>query len=293
MRMYSVDMPELPEVEAVRTSLLPHLVGRTVKRAEVLHRKTVRGDKAFEKTLAGKTFVAIRRRGKLLFFDLDDGGVLLGHLKMTGQFFYHGKKVKTGGGHSLSAKVAALPDAHTRVILHLENGDTLYFNDMRLFGYIKIATRAEADAAEATYGIEPGLPDFTLSAFRKALGKRTAPIKGVLLNQALISGLGNIYVDEACFRARVRPMRRTNTLTAKEVEKLYEGAKSVIAEAIALGGTTFRNYSDATGNHGRFREKLQVFDRAGEPCVRCGKKGIVVKTVCAGRGTHYCPKCQK
>lgn len=284
-------MPELPEVEAVRRSLLPHLIGKKIEKVEVLHKKTTRETNDFDKRLLGKTFQNIDRIGKLLIFSFEEmDDCLLAHLKMTGQFFYIGADAKVGGGHSFSKGDTNVPGPHTRTIFHVSNGATLYFNDMRLFGYLKIEPANEVEHIKSSYGIEPGTESFTEEEFRRRLQRRNTTLKAVLLNQSVISGLGNIYVDEACHQAHILPMRNVQSLTSKELNDLYAACKEIIKHAIELGGTTFRNYSDGLGRMGGYREKLQVFARDGEPCPRCGS--IIEKTKCAGRGTHYCPSCQ-
>lgn len=285
-------MPELPEVEAVRRSLLPHLIGKTMEQVEVLHPKTTRETTDFAKRLLSKTFKDIDRVGKLLIFtfaEMDD--CMLAHLKMTGQFFYIGADAKVGGGHSFSKSDTDLPGPHTRVIFQLSDGSTLYFNDMRLFGYVKLEPADEVERIKSTYGIEPGTQSFTKDEFERRLRRRNTTLKAILLNQAVISGLGNIYVDEACHQAKALPMRNVQSLNETELSDLCVACEEIIKNAVALGGTTFRNYSDGLGRMGGYRAKLQVFGRDGEPCPRCGH--IIEKTRCAGRGTHYCSGCQK
>lgn len=286
-------MPELPEVETVRKSLMRYLPGQRIEGVEVRHTKSVRGDAAFASWLTGRTIKTVDRRAKLLIIRFkDDDDVLTIHLKMTGQLLFKKGALKAGGGHSLSKSSDEMQDErHARVVLLLPAGARLVFNDLRLFGYLKRVQPDHLAKDLAGYGPEPGTPGFTLELFTKVLGKRAAPLKAVLLDQKKIGGLGNIYVDEACFRAKVRPTRRAGSLTKAEAKALHKACADVIEESIAVGGTTFRSYTDADGKSGGFVAKLRVYGRQGQKCLRC--KGTIKKVVCAGRGTHFCPDCQK
>ena len=285
-------MPELPEVETVRRSLLPFVVGKKITSIEILHEKTTREDPQINRKLKGKTISDISRRGKLIVFHLDDVDLhLLCHLKMTGQLLYADGSAKAGGGHTLSKHDLNLPNRHTRTAIHFTDGSTLYYNDLRLFGYLKTVKSPELEAILASYGIEPGMDNFTEEAFMQALKKRKTNIKALLLNQSVISGLGNIYVDEACFYAGVRPTRNVQRLTKKEKQLLYEGSKKIIQHAVDAGGTTFYSFTSSDGERGNYFDELHVFSKEGQGCTRC--KGTIKKIKHAGRGTHFCPECQK
>ena len=280
-------MPELPEVETVRRQLLPLLRGQTLSGVEVFHTKSVDHNPYIEDTLLGKTIDNIERVGKLLIFSFQDETdiFLLAHLKMTGQFFYtQADGTLQGGGHKVAKRdIEDLPNRHTRV--------AFYFNDMRLFGYIKLANTEMVAQAKAGFGPEPISEDFDHSYYAKRLRKRSTPVKAALLDQSFIAGLGNIYVDEALFRAGIRPTKKASLISQKKAEELLQHSGEVMQEAIAVGGTTFQHFLDAEGNTGNFTEHLQVFGRNGLPCLKCGT--IIKKTRVAGRGTHYCPTCQK
>ncbi|MCD5381136.1 MAG: bifunctional DNA-formamidopyrimidine glycosylase/DNA-(apurinic or apyrimidinic site) lyase [Candidatus Pacebacteria bacterium] len=287
-------MPELPEVETVRMQLQRKVVGKTVADVEVFHAKSVDNNSNIEDQLRGKTISDVDRIGKLMIFSFvdEDDLFLLAHLKMTGQFFYIDKTGKTiGGGHSATAGDTELPTKHTRVTFHFTDRTSLHFNDMRIFGYVKVATANEVRTARARFGPEPISPDFDCSWFHKKLNKRKTPIKAALLDQTFIAGLGNIYVDEALWRAKVRPTRRSDKLTKKEAAALCAAAGDVMNESIAVGGTTFQHFVDTGGANGNFSDYLKVFGQQGKACERCGK--IIKKIRCAGRGTHYCTGCQK
>lgn len=287
-------MPELPEVETVRVQLWKKLKGKKIKTVEAFHPKSIRNDTSFSKKLKGEEIKSIDRVGKLMIFSFTNNKDLfmLAHLKMTGQFFVTDKKGKVvaGGGHTMS-NVRTLPDRHTRIGIYFGDGARLYFNDMRLFGYLKLASKKEMEAAKSRFGPEPIKDDFDKESFFNGLGRKGGPIKAVLLDQTFIAGLGNIYVDEALFRAKVLPTRPAKSLTRKEALALAKHAGEVMIESIELGGTTFQHFADTEGEKGGFKDKLRVFGRQGQKCVRC--KTVIKKSRVAGRGTHYCEHCQK
>lgn len=288
-------MPELPEVETVRLQLLSKVQGKEIDSVEVFHSKSVAHDETIDDQLRGKVIANIDRVGKLMIFSFKDESdlFLLAHLKMTGQFFYvdtDGDIV--GGGHSMTeSERIEFPHKHSRVAFHFTDRTTLYFNDMRLFGYTKLATREEVDTARGGFGPEPIDPDFDCAWFAEKLKKRRTPIKAALLDQKFVAGLGNIYVDEALWRAKVRPMRRADKVTKAEAAALCAAAGDVMNESIKVGGTTFQHFVDTGGDAGNFTDYLKVFGQQGKPCPRCST--IIEKTRCGGRGTHYCPGCQR
>lgn len=287
-------MPELPEVETIRGDLARKIGGQRIQSVKIINPKTVAlAPAVFYKRLIGQTVDKVGRRAKLLFFELQPSGeYLLIHLKMTGQLIYQDKKTLIAGGHSLSKeKDVNYLNQHTRVIFTLENQGRLFFNDLRKFGYIKLAKAEELENfVKKNYGPEPLSPDFSLSVLSKILSSKKTNIKAALLNQKNISGLGNIYVDEALFRARVNPKRRASSLSATELKKLYLAINKIIAQAIKSRGTTFNNYRDSEGRKGSFSSRLQVYGRQQSPCRVCGQ--LISKIKLAGRGTHYCSFCQ-
>lgn len=286
-------MPELPEVETVRRDLQKHIIKKQIDRVVLSHTKVIRAShRQLKKILVGNSIVDIERVGKLLIFRLKHGKMsMLIHLKMTGQLIYRDAVRVIAGGHSLSESIQDLPNTHTRVIIYFSDGSQVYFNDMRLFAYLAFANEKELSEIKQTYGIEPGSSTFTKEAFQDIFVRRSAPVKAILLNQRLIAGVGNIYADEACFLAHIRPMRRANTLTKTEIDQLWKATDKVIRLGIEKRGTTFNHFVDGDGNKGGFLPFLRVYGRAGEPCKKC--KTLIVKTHSAGRGTHYCPMCQK
>lgn len=270
-------MPELPEVETVRRQLEATVLSKKIKEVEVLEKKIVRGDEDFERSLLGSSFLKIDRIGKLLIFHTSKKGeFLLAHLKMTGKFLLKERREDF--------------DKHTHIIWKLSAKEWLGFQDVRKFGYVVRAGQAEVETAKSKFGIEPLTPDFTFENFEKIFIGRKTNIKALLLNQKLIAGLGNIYVDEVLFRAKVHPERRVDTLGKKEQKEIFKAIEKVIRGAIEKGGTTFIDFAHTDGKAGSYVDDLKVFARRGKHCLRCKEK--IQKTRVAGRGTHLCPNCQ-
>ena len=279
-------MPELPEVETVRRGLQHLIVGRSVTGVDVLNP----GSFTAASPLDGATVTAARRRAKMLFLDVDDDRTLVVHLKMTGQLVVRGS-AEWGGGHPSDSLIGELPDRSTRVVIDLDDGTKLFFNDQRKFGWMRLITRLQADAMTAGLGPEP-MDDDAWPRFRERVRRhdRTV-IKAALLNQEVVAGIGNIYADEALWASRVHPATRVGALSDRALKRILQSAADVMELSIELGGSTSRNYVDAEGRRGAYLDFAQVFERQGQPCSRCGT--LIVKTRVAGRGTHLCPKCQK
>ena len=287
-------MPELPEVETVRRGLRANILGKKITKITISKPKLVKHTPAeFREILIGNSFKKVDRIGKLLIFELENPAkFLLVHLKMTGQLIWQKGTKTVMGGHYDPHTKNEFPNKYSHVIFDFENGENLFYNDMRQFGYLKIVEAEELTEIRGKYGIEPGTENYTWENFRGILVKRHKMIlKAFLLNQQIISGLGNIYVDEACFRSGILPERKVGSLNDKEAKLLFRNIREIIAEAVAMGGTTFRNYRDALGGKGNFTDKLQVYGLEKRPCQICGT--IIEKMKLAGRGTHFCPKCQK
>ncbi len=274
-------MPELPEVETVRRSLEGKIEGQTIIRVEVLHPKVVEplSPDQFLNAVVGKQVVTLRRRGKYLLFDLLPQGVLLLHLRMTGRL-------------ALVEPDRPRPK-HTHVVLHLSGGQELRFIDPRRFGQVRyLADEGSTDAGGLIQlGVEPLSAEFTTDYLLAMTRQRRVAVKGLLLNQTIIAGLGNIYVDEALFEAGLDPEKPAGELTHQQVERLVGAIRHVIAEGIANRGSSFRDYVDAQGERGSYQELWRVYSREGQPCPRCGE--LIVKKRVAGRGSHLCPNCQK
>ncbi len=286
-------MPELPEVETIRTGLKTHVLLKRVEKVLVGLPKIVRGNLTeFQEVIQGNQFTDIDRIGKLLIFKLDTTDYfLILHLKMTGQLIYPTHQEIVAGGHPFPEFTADLPNKFTHVTFVFADGSRLFFNDLRQFGYLQLVTPQQLLLLKTQYGLEPTMDDFTWNHFQELLGERTTILKSFLLNQKFISGLGNIYADESAFAAGVRPDRKIQTLTLTERKKLFTSIREIIMSAIEHKGTTFRNYADSEGKKGGYAALLQVYGRAGERCLRCGQADIQ-KMKLAGRGTHYCPHCQ-
>jgi formamidopyrimidine-DNA glycosylase len=287
-------MPELPEVETVRLQLIDKVLDKQIVKVEVFNDKTVGKNAKFSSVVKGKSFSDVDRIGKLLIFSFTgkDKIFLLAHLKMTGQFFFKNKKKVVGSGHTMSESDSKnLPNSHTRVAFHFSDQTSLYFNDMRKFGYIHLADADEVARARGRFGQELIDPNFNNESFFETISKKKCSIKAALLDQTFVAGLGNIYVDEALFISGVRPDRIANMITKDEAEKIVAASSAVMKESIAMGGTTFQSFEDVNGHIGNYKEKLQVFGKQKTPCSVCGT--LIEKTKVAGRGTHFCPTCQK
>ena len=282
-------MPELPEVETVRTDLKRKLLNKRIKEVEVRLPKIVR-PKNFAATLTQNSFVDVTRRGKLIIFHLKKKGFMLVHLKMTGQLVFRDHDQFTVGGHSQKGMGMDLPNKYSHVIFKFEDESQLFFNDLRQFGYLKIVNQTELNKVLAKFGVEPLEPEFTPEKWQKLTENRRTNIKAILLNQAVVTGIGNIYADEVLFASHVLPTRTVNTLTTREKTAIYKNIRLILQKAIDHRGTTFNDYVDGDGKKGSFIQFLKVFHKNGEPCPDCG--AIIQKTRVVGRGTHFCKNCQ-
>jgi formamidopyrimidine-DNA glycosylase len=275
-------MPELPEVETIRRQMEKELVGAKILGVDVRFSGRLNVPAAaFKKAVEGSKVVSAGRRAKLLLVGLSNGMTLVAHLKMTGRF--------------LLAKGAVAPGKHAHLVFRLDQGRTLLFEDVRKFGYVKLLRTADLERDvfdKEGYGPEPLDPSFTFDRFRMCVtGRGPKRIKPMLMAQTCIAGIGNIYADEACWRAKVRPDRRISSLKPAELRGLYDGAKAALVEALARRGSSADDYVDLHGRQGENLPFLKVYGREGEKCLRC--RGTIAKTRLAGRGTHFCPKCQK
>ncbi|MDO5451564.1 MAG: bifunctional DNA-formamidopyrimidine glycosylase/DNA-(apurinic or apyrimidinic site) lyase [Candidatus Saccharibacteria bacterium] len=277
-------MPELPEVETVRRGLAGFILGAKLERVEVLCDKSFIG-----KPVMGRV-KDIRRFGEALVIDLDNDFSMMIHLRMTGQLIYDGEE-RYAAGHPSENFVAELPNKQTRVVLEFEKG-TLYFNDQRKFGFIKVMpiAKVEEDTFIRKLAKEPWR--MTGEELHAQLQRhKKAPVKAVILDQTVMSGLGNIYADEALFAAKIHPARKAGDLSLAEAKKLLIAAREVMEKGIESGGSTIRNYVKADGTRGDYLDLFaKVYHRDGKPCDRCGEE--IKKIKVAGRGTHFCPKCQ-
>ncbi len=284
-------MPELPEVETVRRGLGEFILSKKIVQVKVDCEKSFVGGAEMAKAVEGATVTDLRRRGKALLVDLDNGTTMMIHLRMTGQLIWRGEKDFVAG-HPSKNFTDALPNAQTRVTFEFEEGK-LFFNDQRKFGFVKLMATDEVDQDSfiASLGKEPWEMS-TEELYEKCQRHKNALIKAVLLDQKAIAGLGNIYADESLFYARVHPERRAGELSREEVEQILEGARVTMQASIDSGGSTMATYVKPDGTTGNYLEKFaQVFRREGQACPRCGAE--IIKMKVAGRGTHICPECQK
>jgi formamidopyrimidine-DNA glycosylase len=284
-------MPELPEVESVRLLLEQKISSQRVQNVIIHGGGVVVEPQKIKATLINKTLTEIKRRGKMLYFPLDAETNLVCHLKMTGQFLYLGEE-NVGTGYSFSHIDFEVPNKHTHLEIVFADGGRLFYNDIRKFGYIKLCDEQELRIQLNRFGIEPLTENFTWEAFQHIFKNRTTSIKAFLLNQQLIAGLGNIYVDEVCHFAKVHPSRRVNTINTKEQQDLFTGCEVILSKAISSGGTSFRDYRNIDGGRGNYLYYLDVYKQEGKPCKRC-KTSLIEKIKFGGRGTHFCPNCQK
>ncbi|MBI5220681.1 MAG: bifunctional DNA-formamidopyrimidine glycosylase/DNA-(apurinic or apyrimidinic site) lyase [Candidatus Liptonbacteria bacterium] len=320
-------MPELPEVEALRRGLAKYLVGQKIKRVAISEPKLVSGrgnlrrasrakTAAFIKILTGQRIAGIERRAKNLIFRFRSGAVLLVHLKMTGQLVCQkrgarseerGENINRGplssliplrsslvmGGHPIEISEHILPNKHTCVIFELTKG-VLFYNDTRKFGYLlaypDIATFEHANHF-ADLGLEPFDRKFTAEYLRRALRGKSSKLKTVLMNQSVVTGLGNIYCDEVCFAAGIRPTRRANTLTPTETKRLYQAIQKILSRAIKLGGSSVATYRLADGSRGNYAREHKVYGRGKQKCYKCSS--VLCATKVANRTTVYCRNCQQ
>lgn len=273
-------MPELPEVETVRRTLIDRLLGETIDAVKVSYGKMIKQPddvQQFEQLLAGQKIIGIERRGKFLIFKLTDID-LVSHLRMEGKFQIHDKQAEK--------------EKHTHVVFYLQSDKALHYNDVRKFGTMHIfdKDRAIFEPPIQSMGQDLYLDDIDIPVVTLKINKSTRAIKNILLDQTILTGLGNIYVDETLFLASVHPETRGIDLSEAEIQTIIKHAISVIQAAVEQGGTTIRSYVDAKGDMGMFQQTLKVYGQTGLPCVSC--KHPIEKTKVSGRGTHFCPVCQ-
>lgn len=294
-------MPELPEVETVARDLQRWVAGATIVDAQVSWDRTIRHPlpaERFAVEIAGATIARVGRRAKTVLIHLADGRVMTVALRMTGAL--------------IVASPGTLPDPYARVVFRLRDGRELRYRDVRKFGRIGLweggGLRQRASAARrprgaaaagahrvgevfARHGPEPLSASFTAERFAQRLAHRSGRLKSLLLDQSFIAGVGNIYADEALFRARLHPLRRADTLTPDEVRRLHRAIRHVLREGVRNRGASFSDYVGVDGEPGANAERLQVYRRTDQPCFRCGRP--ISRIVVGQRSTHFCPRCQR
>lgn len=268
-------MPELPEVETIRAQLAPRLEGRTLSRVEILDSRLTRpcDPLTVASRLEGRRVLAVERRGKYLLLRLDEGLGLLVHLRMTGSF-------------------GSSPTTYERALLELDDGSRLAYRDVRRLGTWLVLDEDELDPyLAAKNGPEPLGPRFTARWLGAQLARRRAALKAVLLDQRVVAGLGNIYADEALWRARLDPLRPASSLSPDEARRLQRAIRAALRVGIGRQGSTLRDYAAPDGSSGSMQDEFRVYGREGEPCERCGAP--IAKARVGGRGTSFCPRCQR
>jgi formamidopyrimidine-DNA glycosylase len=277
-------LPELPEVEMVRRGLDDLVAGEKVRDVTVLWPRIIQTPKvdAFKERLLGQTFEKVERRGKFLLFYLTDE-VLISHLRMEGKYQLFQPNY-----------MGDLPEwhKHTHVIFHLMSGSELRYNDVRKFGRMSLVKKGTEFEHQSlvNLGPEPTTETFKLAEMQAFLKRRTKAIKGVLLDQQMVVGVGNIYADEILFQAKIHPATPANQVVDEAASRLHQAIIQILDEAVQNGGTTIRSYENAFGDAGQHQQHLKVYGREAEACLECGHEIEKIKLV--GRGTHYCPDCQ-
>ncbi len=301
-------MPELPEVENLRMGLSRVIVSQKIRDIKIQKPKLVSGKSTkrtiskqknleFIRGLTGERFLSIDRRAKNLIFTLSHGKMILVHLKMSGQFVYKPKKRDVSqlisGGHPIELSETMLPNKHSHVIFELEKG-TLFYNDTRMFGYLlyyKDIKNFEKENHFEKLGVEPFDKKFTVKYFGQELQKYKGKIKAVLMEQKIVTGLGNIYADESLFESRIRPERNASTLSTLEVNKLHKAILRILKKAVKVGGSSVATYRLLDDSRGNYAREHKVYGKDGEMCVNC--KRPLKKIIVGGRTTIFCPNCQK
>ena len=272
-------MPEIAEVETVRNTLKGRILNKKITDVKVHYKNMIESDiNKFASSLIGDSFIDIKRRGKWLIFETNNK-YLLSHLRMEGKFFIKDANEAKG--------------KHEHVTIYFEDNTTLRYEDTRKFGRMNLVKKEDLETTEsiAKQGFEPGDKNLTSSYLLDKFKNKRLPIKTVLLDQTIISGLGNIYVNEVMFYAKINPLKEAKNISKEECDLIVKGSDEIIREAIKMGGTTIKSYTSSLGVTGRFQQNLKVHKREGEACLVCGT--IINNIKIGGRSTYYCPKCQK
>ncbi|WP_432738447.1 bifunctional DNA-formamidopyrimidine glycosylase/DNA-(apurinic or apyrimidinic site) lyase [Maridesulfovibrio sp. FT414] len=271
-------MPELPEVEVISRGLAASLVGKTIEAVKILNHSSVKMPwHLFSARVAGRTITAVRRRAKLLIMDLGDDLHVTFHLKMTGRVLAH--------------EGPTVPQTHTRIVFSLSDGGSVEFHDTRKFGEVRALTDDELEEWSFYRNLGPEPLETTAAKLVERVEGRKSQIKGLLLNQSVVAGVGNIYADESLFRSGIHPKAKACDLSPESLERLFTELQAVLRQAISENGSSIRDYVDAGGDAGGFQNSFKAYGKKGEPCPCCGK--IFEGGTVAGRGSTFCCNCQK
>lgn len=281
-------MPELPEVETIRTQLEKFLVGSKISKVEIKTESYI----LTVANLVGATVKKVRRFAKVTSIDLSNGYSILNHVKLTGQFIYRGPKLKNE--KALSKKVVGgLGGPHTHIIFTFSDGGKLYYNDVRRFGWVKALKTSEVENEKFVKALGPEpFKDLTFDYFTNLLSKSRRNIKVLLMDQTKIGGVGNIYVNDALYLSKISPKRTANTLSEKDKKKLYEAIKTVLKAGLKYGGASELAFVTPDGEEGKYQDHTLVYGHTGQMCKYC-KSNKIEKFFLGGRGTYWCSKCQK
>lgn len=275
-------MPELPEVETIKRDLEEKLIGLRINDVDVYDDRVIKdvSQRTFISKLKNRTFKSIFRRGKAIIIMFDNGQYLVIQVKMTGFLIYHSQNLKT----SQNSK-------ETKVVFQLSNGRYLNYNDQRLFGWLILTDDLSTLPYIKTLGPEPFDESLDVDWYKNKLQSRKMPIKPLLMNQAFLAGIGNIYASEILFRAQINPKKASRRLTSREIKSLHQATVETLKEAIAFRGTSMRNYRDSKGKKGKFMERIRVYGRENKGCINCGTS--IKRIVQSGRSTYFCKRCQQ
>lgn len=292
-------MPELPEVESLRKNLSQVLLQKKIANIKLLRQKSFPNFTEKKEILIGQEFVEINRRAKILDLVLSNSQHLLVHLKMTGQLIFVDKEgQRFGGGHPTADWVNDLPSKHTRVIFDLldkkHKNSQLFFNDMRVFGWLKVKSQNNLFKEFINYGPDVNDSRLTVKYLLEKAKNRQISIKQFIMDNQVLAGIGNIYASEALFRAKISPLRKASSLSKREMTQLLLEMRQVIEAAIAFGGTTFDgHYVGVDGLAGSFQEQLEVYGQENEICPHCGHNFKIKRVKLGGRSSFYCDHCQR
>lgn len=284
-------MPELPEVETIRKGLDKVLPGKKIREVKVLREKSFGGD---SEEMRGWIVESVGRKAKVLeMYFKGQEKMLIIHLKMTGQLVFVDREKRVAGGHPSLDWVKDLPSSHSRVVLRFDDGSELFFNDMRVFGWIRMVDKEKYLSETEKQPPDVTSENFTSDYLKGVLSKTKRAVKLVLVDQSKIGGVGNIYCNDALYLARIRPDRPADSLSKKEVVELWKALIEVIERGIKYGGSSAADekFVDISGEKGEYQKHFLVYERAGEKCKR--DKGVIKKIKMGGRGTYYCPECQE